>query len=334
MTPELSIIVVSFNTREMTRACIDSIARETTDVSYELIVVDNASQDGSREALAGHPAIHRFIPLDDNIGFAQANNLAAKGAAGELVLLLNPDTVVLDHAIDKLVAFARRRPEAGIWGGRTLFADRSLNPTSVYARMTPWRLLCRATGLTAIFPRSPRFNGETYGAWRRDSERQVDVVTGCFFLIEKQLWTRLGGFNPTYFMYGEETDLCLRSRAFGARPLMTPDAEIIHYGGASEATRENKMVKLLAAKATLINHHFTARTRKLGLGLHALWPLTRWLALTLVATATGSRSAREKADVWGNIWRRRREWQNGYASATAATPDPVPHFDMQQQASR
>ncbi|MEZ5855630.1 MAG: glycosyltransferase family 2 protein [Hyphomicrobiaceae bacterium] len=312
MTPQLSIIVVSYNTRDMTLACLDSIAAETRDVPYELIVVDNASTDGSPTAIAAHPAVSRFIPLAANIGFARANNLAAQEAGGQYILLLNPDTIILDGAIDKLVRFANQRPEALIWGGRTLFANRSLNPTSVYARLSLWRLLCRATGLTAILPRSEVFNGEALGSWQRDSERHVDIVTGCFFLIERNLWTRLGGFDPTFFMYGEETDLCLRAHALGARPIMTPKAEIVHYGGASEATREGKMVKLLAAKATLIDRHFPPATRSLGKLLHKAWPLSRWLALTAYAGLTGQQRAKDNAAVWHAIWQRRHEWQHGY----------------------
>ncbi len=327
MTPLLSIIVVSFNTREMTLACLDSIAAETKDIAYELIVVDNASTDGSAEAIADNRAVSCFIPLAHNIGFARANNLAAESARGKFILLLNPDTVVLDRAIDRLVAFAARKPEAGIWGGRTLFADGSLNPTSVYARMTPWRLFCRTSGLAAIFTKSEFFNGELLGGWQRDSEREVDIVTGCFLLIEQNLWRQLGGFDQTFFMYGEETDLCLRARALSARPVMTPDACIVHYGGASEATREGKMVKLLAAKSTLIDRHMSPAARALGHHLLNLWPLTRWIALATVAAVSGTSRAREQAAVWRTIWHRRDEWRHGYRSvrhqASGALPQVV-----------
>lgn len=317
MSPKLSIVIVSYNTKAMTLECLASIGEQTLETCHEVIVVDNASSDGSAEALRGHPVVTRLIERQDNLGFARANNLAVEQARGELVLMLNPDTVVLDRGIDKLVAFAEKTPEAQIWGGRTYFADGSLNPTSVYAKLTLWRLLCRATGLTGLFPRSSLFNGEAMGGWRRDSVREVDIVTGCFLLTTRALWQRLGGFDPLYFMYGEEVDLCLRARHLGARPTMTPDAGIIHYGGASEATREGKLVKLLAAKATLIDRHFPLWSRRLGMAVNAAWPLTRWLALAGVGAIAGKDEMRQKALVWRAVWRRRGEWQAGYRGEAA-----------------
>lgn len=310
--PILSILIVSYNTRAMTVACLDSIAAETRDTSCEIIVVDNASVDGSAEAIATHPIRPRLIRLQDNIGFARANNLAARSAKGRLLLLLNPDTVILDRAIDRLVEFAVGRPQAMIWGGRTMFADGSLNPSSAWGRMTLWRLFCRATGLTAVASGTSAFNGEAIGGWSRDGVREVDIVSGCFFLVERAFWQRLGGFDPAYFMYGEEADLCLRARHLGARPAVTPDAAIIHHGGASEATREGKMVKLLAAKATLIERHFSPFGRGLGLALHAAWPLGRWLSLALAAHVGGGTGVSQKAEVWRAVWHRRSEWRHGW----------------------
>lgn len=309
---EVSILVVSFNTRALTLAALDSVLAETRDLAAEVIVVDNASHDGSAEAIARHPLGVQLIALEQNIGFARANNLAAEAARGRYLLLLNPDTVVLDDALRRLVAFAKAWPQARIWGGRTVFADGSLNPASCWGRMTLWNLVCRACGLTGIFSRSELFNGEAYGGWQRDDIRQVDIVSGCFLLIERAFWQRLGGFDAAFFMYGEEADLCLRAQALGARPMVTPAATIVHLGGASERARADKMVRLLAAKASLIARHFTPATRSPGLALLALWPLTRWIGLALAARLSGSAAQRESALVWRAIWQRRGEWSKGY----------------------
>src|SRR5690606_28786133 len=137
-----------------------------------------------------------------NHGFAKGNNIAAARARGEYLLLLNPDTVVRDGAIDRLMAFAEREPRARIWGGRTLFADGSLNTSSCWRRMSLWNIFCRTAGLTGVFPRSALFNSEAYGGWDRGTERQVDIVSGCFFLIARADWKRLGGFDPVFAMYG------------------------------------------------------------------------------------------------------------------------------------
>jgi GT2 family glycosyltransferase len=311
--PELSILVISYNTAEMTLACLDSVVAETRATRYEIIVVDNASSDGSADAIAAaHPEV-RLIRSSQNMGFARANNAAAEIARGDLLLLLNPDTVVLDGGIDRLVAFAKARPEARIWGGRTVFKDGSLNPSNCWRQMSLWNLFCRATGLTGVFPGSKVFNAEAYGGWKRDTEREVDIVTGCFFLIERRFWETLGGFDPLFFMYGEEADLCLRARLLGARPRITPDAHIVHYGGASERVRAERMIRVNRAKVSLLARHMPAGFRRAGIFLYKLWPLSRLLAYRVaMITPLRERFAEEHA-VWSEIWRRRREWQQGFA---------------------
>ena len=114
-------------------------------------------------------------------------------------------------------------------------------------RPTLWNLFCRVSA-ALVFPSSAIFNSESYGGWQRDTVRHVDIVTGCLFLIKRETWLRLGGFSPNFFMYGEEADLCLRALAQGCRPMVTPVATIVHHGGASEATRAGKVIKLFTAK--------------------------------------------------------------------------------------
>ncbi|MEL6373504.1 MAG: glycosyltransferase family 2 protein [Pseudomonadota bacterium] len=323
--PILSIVVVSYNTRAMTLACLQSIADETT-TPHEVIVIDNGSVDGSPLAIAERFPDVQLYRLRHNIGFARANNVAARVARGRFILLLNPDTVVLERAIDNLLAFAQRVPDAKIWGGRTIFDDGRLNTSSCWARMTVWNQFCRMIGATAILPRTTLFNGEAYGGWRRDSERAVDIVSGCFLLIERSFWNTLEGFNAAYFMYGEEADLCLRARAFGARPRITPNARIVHHGGASETTRFSKMVKLLRAKATLARTH-SGYAAPLVLAFMAAWPLTRWLALTTVGRllARDVSVLNERASTWKAIWLHRRHWLRGYD--TGLTPRD-PHLGL------
>lgn len=311
---DVSILLVSYNTCDLTAAAIASVAAETRSLTYEIIAVDNASTDGSAAMLRSHPAKPRVIALDTNIGFARANNLAAGAATGRYILLLNPDTLIKDNAIGRLAAFARENPEARLWGGRTLFADGTLNPSSCWHRMTPWNLFCRATGLAALFPARERFNGEAYGGWDRGTVRHVDIVSGCFLLIERTLWEALGGFDPLFFMYGEDADLCLRASTLGARPLLTPEATIIHYGGASERVRSDKLVRLLAAKSTLIARHWLPALKPLGQALNAAWPLSRRIATEIAQRLTRNPKDRDAANAWRDVWRRRPEWQAGYGT--------------------
>ncbi|HVL20318.1 MAG TPA: glycosyltransferase family 2 protein [Amaricoccus sp.] len=311
--PTVSILVISYDTRAMTLDCLASVVAETR-VPHELIVLDNASPDGSAAAIAAaFPGI-RLIASPENLGFARGNNVAAREARGEYVLLLNPDTLVLDRAIDRIVAFAGRTPQAGIWGGRTLHGDRTLNPGSVFGRVTLWSLFCRSTGLALIFRRSAFFNPEEMGAWDRGDERAVDVVQGSFFLIRRDLWERLGGFDATFVMYGEEQDLCLRARAAGARPRMTPEATIVHFHGAS-SRRAAREIMTLKARATMIRRHFPAWQRPLGLFLLGAWPWSRMVSGDLVARLSGRAHFAEAGRMWGDVWRARGEWREGYPPA-------------------
>lgn len=306
--PTLSIIIVSYNTRDMTLACLRSVFDQTR-AHFEVIVIDNASSDGSPEAIAAEFPGITLLAETTNHGFARANNIAAELVRGEYILLLNPDTVVLDGALDKLLAFARRAPEAKIWGGRTLFGDRSLNPTSCWRQMSLWSLFCGAAGLSGVFRRNPVFNSEGYGGWDRMTERDVDIVTGCLLLIRRDDWRTLGGFDRAFFMYAEEADLCLRARKMiGARPRITPEAEIIHYNGASQKVRTDKMVRLLHAKRKLIGRHFPAWQQPMAAALFAAAPASRSLALGLAARLRLRSGAAESARIWAEVWARRGEW--------------------------
>ncbi|MGO1499883.1 MAG: glycosyltransferase family 2 protein [Marinobacter sp.] len=306
--PSLSIVVVSYNTREMTLACLRSVFDQGQGLDFELIVVDNASVDGSADAINDEFSEHvHLVRSGCNLGFAKANNLAAEKARGDFLLLLNPDTVVLDHAIDRLLDFAQEYPDCGIWGGRTLFPDGTLNPGSCWSRQSLWSLTSQLSGLSALLRRTTTCNPEGIGAWNRKGIREVDIVSGCFLLIRRALWDELEGFREAFFMYGEDADLCLRARDAGARPLVTGEAAIIHYGGASETVQADKMVRLLEAKMLLVRCHFPTARRRLALTLLALWPLSRFYAHSLFSLA-GRAASSERASVWRDVWQRRSEW--------------------------
>lgn len=214
---DVSILIISYNTRELTLACLESVYAQTAGVSFEVIVVDNASIDGSAAAVAERFPQCRLVALEKNVGFAGGNNLAAKHATGRYLLLLNPDTVVLENAAGRAVRFADEHADAGIVGGRTFFGDGSLNRNSCHGAPTPWSLFCMGTGLSSLLRRSGWFNPEGLGSWKRDSVRSVDAVTGCFLLIRRELWEKLGGFDESFFMYGEDTDLCQRAWRAGQK---------------------------------------------------------------------------------------------------------------------
>jgi len=318
--PDLTVIVVSYNTRDLTLAALATLHAETRETAMEVIVLDNASSDGSADAIAAAFPGVRLIRSDENLGFARANNVVAAEARGAWLLLLNPDTEIHDGAVDTLMGFARANPENGIYGGRTVYPDGTLNASSCAMRITPWSVFCFSTGLTAAFPRSQVFNPEAMAGWRRDTVREVDIVTGCFLLIPRALWARLGGFGPKYFMYGEEADLCLRARALGCRPVITPEAEIMHLVGASTHSRADRAVRVIQARVTLIRDHWPAR--QVPLGLSVLWA---GVALRYLVTAgrarLGGAGRAEAAARWRTVWQERRTWLAGYAPAAAAPED-------------
>lgn len=309
--PELTVIIISYNTREMTLNAVKTLYENTHRTAFHCVVFDNASSDGSAEAIsAAFPQVE-VIASKENLGFARANNLVAAQTTTPYLLLLNPDTETHVGAIDALMDFAKERPEGGIWGGRTVYPDGSLNIASCWAAPSPRSLFFRAIGFSTLFYRSSFFNPETYGAWKRDSEREVDIVVGCFLLITRDLWGKLGGFSQKYFMYGEDADLCLRARALGWRPMITPKAQIMHIVGASTPSSNKKAVPVMKSRVSLVRDHWPRNLVRLGLFLTWLWC---WLRFVLTRPFTRSSSTRlhNSAERWKYIWDRRKDWLAGY----------------------
>jgi N-acetylglucosaminyl-diphospho-decaprenol L-rhamnosyltransferase len=327
----VSVLVVSWNTRELTLACLASALAELPETG-EIIVVDNASDDGSAEAIASDFPGVKLIRPGKNLGFGAATNLGAEAARGEYLLLLNPDTIVQSGAIRELLEFAHRRPLCGIWGGRTTFADGSLNPASCWRRPTPWSLACTALGLVKLAPASPWLNAEAYGGWQRDREQNVDIVSGCWMLVRRSAWQGLGGFDPAFFMYGEDADLCIRARRLGYTPAVTPRAQIVHIGGASERVRSDKMVRLLAAKSLLIGHHWPPARRGMGRSLLRLWAASRVAGHGILRVIRPG--SRPEWRAWREVWARRAEWVNPEGRLTCVRPLPISTAMADKQGQR
>lgn len=304
--PLLSIILVSYNTAEYTRRALQSVIQETNETDYEIIVVDNASSDDSVALLRQHFPTVNLIESADNLGFAGGVCLGVEQAQSEYLLLLNPDTVVLDAAIDKLLAFARQHSENGIWGGVTLNNDHSLNSQHAWSRPTFTTLLFSALGLSKAFSQSCFFNHANYGCWKRDTVKEVDILSGCFFLTSKKAWDQLGGLDPQFFMYAEEADYCLRAMELGYQPIVTPDARIIHHGGVSHHRFSGKLIKLLTGKVELINRHVSGWKRPVYKFLLYLYVLNKHLLHTLLKPGS------EQTQEWRTVFEQRTHWLRGY----------------------
>jgi N-acetylglucosaminyl-diphospho-decaprenol L-rhamnosyltransferase len=308
---DLTIIIVSYNTRQLTLKCLETLFEKTVSTKFRTVVFDNDSRDGTVDAILRDFPQVEVVASQENFGFARANNLVAASASTDWILLLNPDTEVYEGAIDNLLEFSRNRPKAGITGGRTFFPDGSLNPLSCQGRITVWSSFCKAAGLSMIFPNSALFNSEAYGGWKRDTAREVDIIVGCFLMVQRSLWVELDGFELRYFMYGEDSDLSLRASKLGFRPAICPEAEIMHLVGASSRVKWRKQVMVAKSRTTLIHDHWNTSLIPIGVSLIWAWAATRTFWAYLTSFLKG-RTGNDRLQYWTNIWQCRDDWLQPY----------------------
>lgn len=301
---DVSVVIISYNTRDWMDKCLSSIAGAATTSKVEVIVVDNASKDGSADYIASaHPEVQLYRNAV-NVGFGRAVNQGATHARGEYVMLLNPDGLLHPGAIDKLLAFARGNPQYVIVGGRTVDEHGHMDPRSCWAAPTLWSLLCSATLLSTAFPRSKLFDSEAMGDFQRDRVRPVDIVTGCLLMASLSDWRKLGGFDERYFVYGEDADLCLRAKSLTGRGCaITPEATMVHAVGASSASRPDKLVLLLKGRVAVARAHLRGWKGPVGASL-IVWGV--WLRSLL------ERIGVSRHTNWREVWRRRESWREGY----------------------
>ncbi|QQZ27557.1 glycosyltransferase family 2 protein [Thiothrix subterranea] len=303
---EISVILVSYNTSGYIRRALESLFRETQLSRIEVIVVDNASSDDSVSMIRQFFPQVLLIESGANLGFAGGVQLGAAQAHGNYLLLLNPDTVIVNAAVDRLLRFAKQYPDSGIWSGVTLNNDMSLNTQHAWSKPNPRDLFYSAVGLSKLFSKTCLFNNANYGCWERDTIKDVDIVSGCFFLTTRELWDKLGGLDASFFMYAEEADYCLRAKALGHQPIVTPDARIIHHGGVSHSHFSGKQIKLLKGKVELFNRHVVAWQRPVYKALLYWYVLNKYLLHTLFKPKSAQR--RE----WQTVFANRADWLQGY----------------------
>ena len=306
MRAALAIVIVSYNTRERTLACIRSALAEPAGVPTQVIVVDNDSRDGTAEAIESRLPEVTVIRSGGNLGFARAVNLGVAASEAEWVLLLNPDTVVLPGALAALLEFASLHPEHGVYGGRTLREDGSTDPSSCWGAPSLWSLFCFATGLSTAFPHSRAFDPESLGRWNRDTVREVPIVTGCLLLVRRADFDRIGGMDERFFLYGEDAEFSIRAARYGLRPVIVPEATIIHAVGASTGARGPKMNMVMAGKVTMLRTSWPNGRAWVG-----IWMLLAGVRLRSVLEAAARRDDR----MWSHVWASRARWLPGYPVA-------------------
>ncbi len=256
---KLSVVILCWNDLNVISDCIQSIIAGTHSTEYEIIVSDNGSSDGSSEFIRKNFPPCRVVENGKNLRFALGNNVGIKASCGEYVLILNPDTIIHDGSLDRLIQFADRHPEAGAFGCRVLNPDGSYQ---ISARPFP---TIRGEWIAATFLRplaylANYFVSDTYTGWNGDTEREVDWQSGCCVMFRGDLLKQLGGFDEQFFYYYEEVDLCKRVRMAGRPILFTPNATITHLGGQS--TRRFKLAFELDKYITRYRYFYKYYGRK------------------------------------------------------------------------
>ena len=234
-TPEVSVVIVSYNTREILRRCLARLHEEMSGLHGEVIVIDNASADGSARMVATEFPRVTLVRSIVNLGFAAANNRGFRIASGRYVVLLNPDAFLGRGALERAVAHMQAHPRAGIAGGRLTDPQGRLQPSG---RLFPSLLneVLVTTGLSTRYPRSRLF-GRFDRSWADpEAPARVDWVPGAFTIVRNDLLESLGGFDERFFLYYEEVDLCRRVREAGYEVWYWPDISVTHIGGASSKT--------------------------------------------------------------------------------------------------
>ncbi len=226
---DVSIIIINYNTKKLTIECIHSVYRHVKDIKFEIIVVDNASSDGSVSALQHEFTEIILVKNKKNIGFAPANNQAIKIAKGRTILLLNSDTVLLNNAIKKLVTFLDNNPRAGIAGPQVLNRDKTIQSSFNRFPSLADEFL-RAFRMEAWYVRRRIQNDNRI---KTGHAFQVDWVSGCCFLIRKTAIKHIGLLDENYFLFNEEVDWCMRAKKADWDIFYIPEAMIIHFGGQS-----------------------------------------------------------------------------------------------------
>jgi N-acetylglucosaminyl-diphospho-decaprenol L-rhamnosyltransferase len=249
---DLSVVIVSWNTRDLLARCLESIDRSPPGCGYEVWVVDNASSDGSAQMVRERFRWVHLIENEQNVGFAAANNQAIRlsgscpgsGRSSEYIVLLNSDTEVRPGALEALVAFMQDHPAAGAAGARLLNSDGSLQ-LSCHPMLTPGREVWRLLFLERLWPRAKY----PMQRWDPQTPRRVEVIKGACLLLRRPALDQVGLLDEGYFMYTEEVDLCYRMALAGWELWWVPGAEVVHHeAGSTRQAAESMYVQLYRSK--------------------------------------------------------------------------------------
>ena len=230
---KFSVIIVNYNVRYFLENCLRSAIKAAHGLDAEIIVVDNASTDGSAEMMSANFPEIKYLYLDENIGFSGANNVGIKHSTGEFILLLNPDTVVQENSFSSCLTFLQNHEEVGGLGVKMLDGSGTFLPESKRGLPTPMTAFYKVFGLSSLFPNSKRFGQYHVGYLDKNKNHEVDVLSGAFVMMPKIVVDKIGGLDEDYFMYGEDIDLSYCITKLGYKNIYFSGTSIIHYKGES-----------------------------------------------------------------------------------------------------
>lgn len=255
---KLSIIIVNYNVKHFLKNLIDSILKSVKNYEYEIIVVDNASSDGSVEEIKSNYPQIKLITNEKNVGFGAANNQALEISSGEFIVLINPDAIVQPNTFESLFDFFSANPAAGMVGCKVLNPDGSLQLACRRSFPGVWTSFTKVTGLSSLFPKSKLFAKYNLTYLDENEINEVDAISGAFMMFRREVYEKIGGFDTAFFMYGEDLDLCYRTQKAGYKVFYVPTTEIIHYKG--ESTKRSSIDETMLfydAMKIFVRKHFS-----------------------------------------------------------------------------
>lgn len=257
---DLSIIIVNYNTKDLLAQTIQSVMDTSKNISYEIIVSDNNSTDGSVELVKEKFPQVKLIENKENLGFPKGNNVAIKQCKGKYVLLLNSDTVVIENCLSKCIEYMNIHEKIGVLGCKIVLKDGKLDHACKRGFPTPEASLFYILKLDKLFPDNKKFTQYTLAHLDEDQINEVDSLMGAFMMLRRTVIDEIGLLDEEFFMYGEDIDWCFRIKQAGWKVVYYPEAKIIHYKGASSRKKPYKtLYEFHRAMILFYNKHYRTK---------------------------------------------------------------------------
>ncbi len=248
---DLSIIIVSYNTKEFLKGCIESIYKTTKNIKFEIIVVDNNSSDTTVQLLEKLKTDNfRFIANNQNLGFSKANNLGVKKATGKYLLFLNPDIEVHENTLEEMVKFMDQHEDGGAATCKVIMPNGEIDDASHRGFPTPWNSLAHFSGLSKLFGKRKLFGGYNLKHLNLATMHEIEALAGAFMIVRRSAGEQVGWWDEDYFFYGEDLDFCYMLKQHSWKIYYVPDYSVLHYKGVSGGIKKTSQDITTASKET------------------------------------------------------------------------------------